>query len=246
MGKTIKIVVTGENRDLEENIPGAVLGSDISFKWIQWPVLEFKKLDISAEVLSQVVEKPFEWIIFTSPRAVHFWTETLVGSSLDFPLETQVACIGESTSEVASSDGYTPDFYPTEPGSEKFLEEFEDLISNNSAKPTILIPMAEGGRLKIAERLSQLGCSVTVVPLYRTQTRAGLAQSIPGGNLSDVSIFIFTSPSSVEAVLSAVELPKTAKVVAIGTFTQEHLKKRGIPSELLPGSSFERLGEILS
>ncbi|MFM8314346.1 MAG: uroporphyrinogen-III synthase [Deltaproteobacteria bacterium] len=245
MGKNIKIVVTGENRDLEENIPSGHWDSDVSFQWVQWPVLEFKKLTVSPEVLARVIEKPYEWIIFTSPRAVRFWTETMVEAGLDFPLETQVACIGESTSEVAGGDGYTPDFYPTEPGSEKFLEEFEDLISNNTQKPTVLIPMAEGGRLKIAERLSELGCSVTVVPLYKTQARNNLSSTLPGGSLVDVSVIVFTSPSSVEAVLSSCPLPPTMKVVAIGNFTQEYLSKKGISSHLLPGSSFERIGEVL-
>jgi uroporphyrinogen-III synthase len=245
MEKKIKILVTGENRDLEESVPGLILDSELALEWIQWPVLDFQKIEVSKDVLSKVTEKPFEWIVFTSPRAVHFWTETMVEGGLDFPLETQVACIGESTSDVASADGYTPDFYPTEPGSEVFLEEFEDLIKTNSQKPTVLIPMAEGGRLKIAERLAELGCAVTVVPLYRTRSRSHLATSIPGGSLEGISVVIFTSPSSVEAVLGAVQLPKEVKVVAIGAFTREHLKKRGIDSQLLPGSSFERIGELL-
>jgi len=245
MGKTLKVLVTGENRDLEENIPLGHLDADVSIQWVQWPVLEFKKLEVAKDVLTKVVEHPFEWIIFTSPRAVHFWTQTMVEAALDFPLETQVACIGESTSEVASGDGYTPDFYPTEPGSEKFLEEFEDLISNNTQKPTVLIPMAEGGRLKIAERLAELGCQVTVVPLYKTQTKSGLSSTVPGGTLNDISAVVFTSPSSVEAVLSAVSIPTSAKVIAIGSFTQDQLKKRGFESQLLPGSSFERIGEVL-
>ncbi len=245
MSKTINILVTGENRDLEQLIPEESLDPDVSVKWVQWPVLEFKKLEIAKDLLARVVEKPFEWILFTSPRAVHFWTENMVAAGLEFPLETQVACIGESTSETATGDGYTSDFYPTEPGSEKFLEEFEDLLSNNTQKPSLLIPIAEGGRLKIAERLSELGCAVTVVPLYRTQSRAGLATSIPGGGFKDISIVVFTSPSSVDAVLNCVSLPKETQVVAIGNFTMEHLKKRGIESKLLPGSSFERIGEIL-
>lgn len=245
MDKKVKVLVTGENRDLEENIPVPQTSSEISIQWVQWPVLEYKRIEVAKDLLNKVIEKPFEWIIFTSPRAVHFWTETLVEAAIDFPLETQVACIGESTSETASGDGYTPDFYPTEPGSEKFLEEFEDLVSTNAQRPTVLIPMAEGGRLKIAERLSELGCQVTVTPLYRTQSRAELSSTVPGGNLDDISAVVFTSPSSVEAVLSAVKIPQNAKVIAIGSFTQEHLKKRGYESRLLPGSSFERIGEVL-
>lgn len=245
MTRNIKIVVTGENRDLEENIPHSNLDPEVTFQWVQWPVLEFKRLPVGQEILTRVGDKPFEWIVFTSPRAVRFWTETMVEAGIDFPLETQVACIGESTSEFAGSDGYTPDFYPTEPGSEKFLEEFEELVGTNAQKPTVLIPMAEGGRFKIAERLAELGCTVTVVPLYRTQMRSNLSSSIPGGSLEGIQALVFTSPSSAEAVLSAVEVPSGAKVIAIGSFTQEYLTRRGIKSELLPGSSFERIGEIL-
>ena len=73
---------------------------------------------------------------------------------MELPIETQVACVGESTAAKASDAGFNPDFFPTEPGSEVFLEEFEDMVSNTQDKPRVLIVQAEKGRVKIQEGLN--------------------------------------------------------------------------------------------
>jgi len=115
----LKIFVTGEHEDLETRAPRALEGRPL--QWTQLAVLRFDRLPIEPELVEKLVREPMGWIIFTSPRAVRFWSEVLLENGVDFPLETQVACIGEATAEAASGDGFTPDFYPTEPGTEKFL-----------------------------------------------------------------------------------------------------------------------------
>ena len=58
-----------------------------------------------------MTEKPFDWIIFTSVRAVRFWSDFLLEQGIDFPIETQVACIGETTAHAAEMDGILPIFF---------------------------------------------------------------------------------------------------------------------------------------
>lgn len=165
---------------------------------------------------------------------------------IDFPMETQVACIGARTAELANADGFTPDFYPTEPGSEKFLEEFEDLLSNNSVKPRVFLPTAEGGRPLIRERLKELGCEVISVPLYRTLPREDLAREVTQDELKASTLILFTSPSSVDAFTQFFRIPEGVKVGSIGRFTSEHLTKVGIREhQVLPQGDFERIGELL-
>ncbi len=238
-----KVLVTGEHESLPTICDTPSGPKEV--EWVQVPVLFFEKLPVEDEVIENLIKKPADWIFFTSPRAVQFWTEALLQLGVDMPLETQVACIGEATAKAAGLDGFTPDFYPTEPGSEKFLEEFADLLSNNTRKPTVFIPMAEGGRTLVRDKLTEMGCQVTWIALYRTLPLDGmppqLAESLAGSDA-----ILFTSPSSVEAVTQSLRLPQTLKVVSLGKFTAEKLEEKGVRSfELLPEGDFSRIGEVL-
>ena len=166
-------------------------------------------------------------------------------AGIDFPLETQVACIGEKTAEVANLDGFTPDFYPTEPGSEKFLEEFEHLLSNNSVKPRVLMPMAKAGRPMIAQRLKELGCNVVTIPLYETLPREDIGRTITQEELKKSSMIVFTSPSSVDAFISHFRIPEDVLVASIGKFTSDYLTGKGVENQIVPCGDFERVGELL-
>lgn len=232
MKPSSRILVTGEH---DESLPSG-------FDWVSLVVLQFERLPVACALLTEAVEKPFDWILFTSPRAVRFWSETWVEKGMDFPLQTQVGCIGESTANAARQDGFDPDFYPTEPGSEAFLAEFEHLLSNTSSKPRILMPVAEKGRLAIPLRLGALGCSVTTVPIYRTSPRQDL--QVP--SLEGFRAVVFTSPSSVDAILSKAAVPEGVQVVGIGRYTCEHLQTLGFSkAKPLPDGAFHRLGEVL-
>jgi uroporphyrinogen-III synthase len=236
----LRILITGEH----DNIPaGRLPGGNV--EWTSFPVLDFERLPIPEKVAKLVVEKPFDWILFASPRVVTFWNEFLLEQGFENPIETQVACIGESTAEKASLDGYTPDFYPTEPGSEKFLEEFESLIATNAQKPSILIPMAEGGRKLLCERLREWGCEVTVVALYRTIPKSDISTRILEIPLGEFAAVVYTSPSSYDALSNAVPLPDHLKIGAIGQFTSAHLNECGVQHRTLPGGDLSRVAEIL-
>lgn len=246
MSRVIRIVVTGEYEDLDSRFPVELGHLGKPLEWLPIKVLNFEKLPVDTEALKSRLEKAPDWILFTSQRSVRFWSELLMEAGIDFPIETQVACIGEKTAEAANQDGFTPDFYPTEPGTEKFLEEFSDLISNNSIKPTVLIPMAEGGRTLVAEKLSEWGCEVEILPLYRTTARDDIARDMTQEDLALSTLILFTSPTSVDAFLKAFSIPEGVKVAAIGKFTSDHLNQIGIKEHsILPGSNFERVGELL-
>lgn len=245
MDKKIRILVTGERDEASADFPSKT-SDGRALEWTSLPVLKFERLPVDANFVQELVSKPVDWILFTSPRAVTFWCEVCLENGIDFPLETQVGCIGESTADAAARDGFSPDFYPTEPGTEKFLEEFADLLSNNSVKPTIFIPAAEGGRPTLRERLTELGCKVIAIPLYRTLPREDLGKALPKADLEKFDVILFTSPSSFDAFTSAFSLPVGAKVAAIGQYTASHLKARGVAgNRCLPEGDFDRIGEVL-
>lgn len=236
---SLRVIVTGEH----EGLPKYSDGKPVEWKAI--PVLDFQRLPVASDLLRRVEKEPFDWIVFSSPRAVRFWSETLLEHGMDFPIETQVACVGEETADAANWDGFTADFYPTEPGSEKFIEEFRDLVSNNATKPTVIIPMAEEGRPLLRESLAQMGCPVTAVPLYRTLLLENVAKNFDAKEFDSCQALLFTSPSSVDGFLKNFSLPKNVKIVAIGKFTAAYLKKKGIECGILPEGKFENIGEVL-
>ena len=241
----IRILVTGEHEDFQSRCPSA-LPSGEPLEWVQIPVLEFQRLPVPEGIVERLIHKPVDWIIFTSSRAVSFWSEVLMEQGLDFPLETQVACIGEHTAEIASRDGFTTDFFPTEPGTEKFLEEFEDLLSNNSVKPSIFIPMAEGGRTTLRDRLKSQGCEVISISLYRSLPRTDIAKTLSKEELEKASLILFTSPSSCDALLKAHQIPSHVKVASLGRYTASHLLNKGfIDQKMLPDGDFHRIAEVL-
>lgn len=234
--KTTRVIVTGDRDDW----------SSVSSRGIQWksvPVLRYERLPVKPALLETQSAKPAEWIVFTSPRAVQFWSETLLAHGYEFPVETRVACLGEKTAEVAAADGFTVDFRPREPGTDGFLAEF-----GRGERPpaTVLIPAAEGGRPKLKEHLKARGFDVIWIPLYRTSTREDAADFLTGEELESADAIVFTSPSSVDAWLTHFEIPDRARIIAIGGFTGRHLETKGImrPS-LLPEGDFGRIAEVL-
>ncbi len=212
-----QVYVTGQHE-------GWIPPEGVEFNFLD--VLEFKSIPVPEEKWKLVTEKPFDWIVFTSPRAVRFWTEGLLSQGLDFPIETRVACIGEKTAEAAQMDGYSPDFYPSEPGSETFVLEFKALLKA-SEKTRVLIPGSSIARPLLKEELKQSGCEVESIAVYETVAKEDLKTNLDVTKLENAHLFLFTSPSSVEAVCTAVTLPLSTKVGAIGSFTKESLLKRG-------------------
>jgi uroporphyrinogen-III synthase len=236
--KTYRVLVTGERDDWTS------LENPSTAKHIEWksiPVLQYERLLIPESLLERLSQKPFEWIVFTSPRAVRFWSETLLEGGYDLPVETRVACLGERTAEFAEEDGYSVDFQPKEPGTDGFLEEFE-----KNRPGSVLIPASEIGRTKLRDRLKQLGFEVAWVPLYRTFARPSLADCLSSEDLAQSDAILFTSPSSVDSVLDQFSLPDSIQVLAIGGFTGRHLESRGfVRPRLLPNGDFSRIAEVL-
>ncbi len=240
--KPVKILVTGERN--KEKLPATLGEGRPAIEWTELPVLDFEAIPLPDDTLEALATNPVDWILFTSVRGVRFWGEAWISAGQDFPTETRVACIGETTAVAATQDGFDADFVPSVPGSETFLAEFEELLSTVGRKPRIVIPMAEGGRTKIAERLKQLGCLVQVIPLYRTCAK-DLTNALTPETIDSLNGLLFTSPSSVEAFLSYFTVPPTAQVFAIGSFTEHSLLEHGLAqAKVIPGGDLSRIGEV--
>ena len=99
----LRIIITGEHEDLAARCPTRLVRDGRPLQWVELPVLRFEKLPVDPAVIDELVKKPVDWILFTSTRSVRFWAETLMEKGVDFPVETQVACIGEHTAADGGS-----------------------------------------------------------------------------------------------------------------------------------------------
>jgi uroporphyrinogen-III synthase len=241
----LRILVTGDRAEVLPSYP-TELPDGIKLEWKSLQVLCYDRIAVSPDIVERLVHKPAEWVIFTSPRAVEFWVTALLDSGWDFPAETRVACIGEKTADVAAEFGLNADFVPSRPGTEGFLDEFEPLLRKKHVKPTVFIPMAEGGRLTITNRLKDLGCEVLRVPVYRTRPVEDLSDRMTQSEFDAFSLVLFTSPSSVDALTQCFSIGPNTNLVAIGDFTARHLQDQGYGMrKVLPEGDFARIAEVL-
>jgi uroporphyrinogen-III synthase len=223
----MKVLVTGEH----DGLPKLQVRGE-AVEWIEFPVIRFEATEVPPEAKSWIFSEPPQWIIFTSPRSVEFWKRAMGG----LPKGSRLAAIGRSTADCL---GGAAAFVPKQSGSEGFLAEFAGPQVRKGVR--ILIAGAEGGRTWLGEKLTEAGAKVDRLPLYRTLPREDVPPIPP-----DVAIVIFTSPSSVEALLGARTLPKGASLVSLGKFTSETLARRGLgPFREIPDGDWTRVGEVL-
>ncbi len=242
--KSFRILITGDKQDLASRLPKQ--SAHTSLEWIPVPVLQFEAIPVSKMALSRLSEVPVDWIIFTSPRAVRFWSQALLNEGYEMHTDTKVACIGERTALAADTDGFTPDFFPLLPGTEEFLAEFELTLKAQRRPATIIVPSAEKGRGDLQKSLLALGCQVLTLPVYRTKPIKNIQVPLTSEELADLDLLFFTSPSSVKAFTAQVPLPAGVPIGCLGTYTATHLKKMGVSSpRILPSADYERIGELL-
>lgn len=204
---------------------------------IDKPFLDFcdsNGIDLFAKSLitfKPVVHNPVfdaDVVFFSSPRSVEFFVESIQGKNL------QCACLGSGTAKRLAEFGYSADF-----------------VGSVSGQPDVVSK----------EFLIWLGNRKVIFPLS-TKSNRSISATIPAGQRIEVvvyetislsekldlcEIYVFTSPSNIDAFLEKNVLPGTAEVVAWGKTTEKRLLELKIlPSFVLRDSSLRDLEEALS
>ncbi len=68
----IRILITGEHDDLATRCPSK-LPTGEALEWVQLPVLQFERLKVDPDIVERLIQKPMDWILFTSQRSVQFF-----------------------------------------------------------------------------------------------------------------------------------------------------------------------------
>ncbi len=195
-----------------------------------WPVVQIsppadpKPLVRALESLTQ-----YDWIVFSSPRAVAAVTGRIDG----LPEGVRVAAVGDSTAECLLEEGWPVDLVPREFGSEGLVAAFSEADFAHGAN--VLFPASSIARATIPDGLAGLGARVDHVVAYHTATAsldsAACLADADSGRLDAVTL---ASPSAVTGLrtalgeMSFVRILSQVPAVAIGPTTAGALHEIGM------------------
>jgi len=205
----------------------ASLGAEV----LELPALRVVPLDPEAlrEALDRIAE--YDWVVFTSQNAVAFLWQSLrvAGRDARWLAGRKIACVGPATSDALLARGLDADVVPGRFVAEGVLEALDERADVKGCR--VLYVAAEGARDVLPEGLADRGCTVDVVPVYRTASdgagSGALRDALSSGRVDAVT---FASASAVRGFVEAVgaELARRAPAVSIGPTTSDALRAAGI------------------
>jgi len=206
----------------------ASLGAEV----LELPALRIVPLDPAPlrEALDRIGE--YDWIVFTSQNAVAFLWESLrvAGRDARALAGRKLACVGRSTADALLARGLAADVVPGRFVAEGVLEALDERDDVRGSR--VLYVANEGARDVLPEGLASRGCTVDVVPVYRTASDgAGSGALREALSARRVDALTFASASAVRGFVEAVgaDLARRAPAVSIGPVTSEAVRAAGIP-----------------
>ena len=206
----------------------ASLGAEV----LELPALRVVPLDPEPlrEALDRIAD--YDWVVFTSQNAVAFLWESLrvAGRDARWLAGRKIACVGRATAESLLARGIDADAVPDRFVAEGMLEALDERDDVHGTR--VLYVAAENARDVLPDGLTERGCRVDVVPVYRTSgdgAGAGaLRDALAAGRVDAVT---FASASAVRGFIDAVgaDLARRAPAVSIGPVTSDAVKAAGIP-----------------
>jgi uroporphyrinogen III methyltransferase/synthase len=176
----------------------------------------------------------FDWLVFTSPRGVHFFFSLLHEMRGAIPeIEARVGSIGPATSRALRERGLPPDVEAEESKAEGLASA---LAENVKAGQRILLVRPEITRPLLAESLKMLEAEVSSVAFYRNVAAPGLREVARDVCDDRYEVIILTSPSALERLLGAAasdgleikEALLRSAVVTIGDVTARAVTDAGL------------------
>ena len=204
----------------------AALGAEV----LEMPALRVEPLDQAPLQAAMRRVADYQWLVVTSQNAVGFVWSALRAAGLDARALAglRVACVGKSTSEALLDRGLAADVVPPRYVAESVLEA---LGARDDVRGTrVLYVAAEGARDVLPVGLRRLGCTVDLVPAYRTVPSSEGADALRAALASGrVDAVTFASASAVRGYVEAVGGDASrAPAVTIGPVTSDAARAAGL------------------
>lgn len=161
---------------------------------LHWPTIRWAAaadpapLDAALEGLGE-----FQWVVFTSPRAV----EAVAARCRGWTAAARIAAVGGATRAAAESHGWRVDVAPITQTAEALVDILR--AEGVGAGTRVFFPASQIAGATVEAGLRQAGADVVRVTAYRTLPadldRQECARALAAG---DVQVISFASPSAVE------------------------------------------------
>ena len=168
---------------------------------LAWPTSEYppprdpSPLDAALARLGR-----FDWVVFTSARAVAAVGEgrATMAPAAGGPPTPRVVAVGPATARAATEAGWTVAVEGRGPGARGLAARVAATFPVAGAR--VLFPAASGAGPTLEEEFTALGARVTRVEAYRTVVTPPPAERVRADLAAGVDAVTFASPSAVEAV----------------------------------------------
>lgn len=175
---------------------------------LNWPVIGFEPPEDPASLdaaLASIAD--YDWIVFTSPRAV-----AAVEERAQPPRAASVAAVGAATAGRLRRAGWPVDLESESVGARGLLEAFADRDCDGLK---VLLPGSDRMRQTLPRGLAALGAEVEAVVAYRTVGRPlDRAECLAALDDGDPPIVTFASPSAVAGLRSTLGQRGFARLLA--------------------------------
>jgi uroporphyrinogen III methyltransferase/synthase len=145
----------------------------------------------------------FDWLLFTSPRGVHYFFSMMLELQDALPeIKARIGSVGPSTSQTLRERGLPPDVEALESRAEGLASALAGQIFPGQK---ILVVRPEICRPHLATRLRAEGADVDSVAFYRNVPAPGLDEILRDIYDGRYDVIILTSPSTLERILERAE-----------------------------------------
>lgn len=181
----------------------------------------------------EILEQPFDWVIFTSQHGVHGYFKSLSANGFDVRVlaNARIAAIGPATAKALRRYGLKADLLPNVPGADGLTKAFQATKCAKIGK--VLFPCGNLAGATIGRELSRLGGTVSSVIVYETSpiaplpaTRAAIAEGLHA--------VLFFSPSAVRSFAASGLTAQNALIACIGETTATTAREHGLPVDIIP------------
>ena len=177
-------------------------------KTIALPLIE--NTAINQQELLNKMNSTYQWIIFTSTNAVHFFFETITPAQV----KAKIAVVGEKTKDVLNEYGLKSDFIPSEFTAKLLANEIP--IKKGES---ILIPRSNLAKNDIVEILESRSSKIETISIYQNKSILYSKEELNNIFNQQIDYITFTSGSIVESFV-ALEIQLTnEKIICIGPET---------------------------
>jgi len=189
---------------------------------------------IVASAAANAAAPPPRWVVFTSATAVRLVIGAAGAAALTGML---IASVGPATAAALQAEGVTPDLVASERDADGLASAMLDV---GIAGATVWIPVAEGARKDLPERLRAAGAVVNVQLIYRSVMPAGATYRVQAALAGGVDAITLTSASTARNLALAAGaggVPSGIQVVCIGEQTAAAARAAGLTVDAIAGDA---------